>query len=360
MSALPATWIDEIAARARAEGEVVRVVVASAEGSAPREAGAAMIIGRETCTGSIGGGALELAAVMHARRILTELAFFAPVWRRELVDYPLGPALAQCCGGYVRLLFEVFTGRTCAAVTQARSGGEPGAGIAVRPCAGGRMSLAFDRRWTGVAPAVVELVVREMLSGIRPRVATLIEVADGGAPWLVEPLATPAVPLHLYGAGHVGRAIVHVLDGLPFDVAWVDTSRERFPDSAPRHARMVVAADPAKVASRAPAGALHLVMTYSHALDLAICEAVLRRGDFAYLGLIGSRTKRARFVKRLGEAGVAPAMLARLTCPIGIEAVRGKTPVRIAIATAAQLVAVLDAADAAVGARRVAGSRCNG
>ena len=83
--------------------------------------------------------------------------------------------------------------------------------------------------------------------------------------------------------------------------------------------------------------AFHLVMTHSHQLDLALCEAVLRRGDFAYLGLIGSATKRARFEHRLREGGLDDAALARLTCPIGVPGITGKSPPEIAVAVAAQL-----------------------
>ena len=101
---------------------------------------------------------------------------------------------------------------------------------------------------------------------------------------------------------------------------------------------MQAAADLPTLASAAPAGAWHIVMTYSHALDLAICHAVLRRGDFGHLGLIGSATKRARFMKRLTELGIAPAALARLNCPIGLPGIDGKEPGMIAVAVAAQLV----------------------
>ena len=78
-------------------------------------------------------------------------------------------------------------------------------------------------------------------------------------------------------------------------------------------------------------------MTQSHSLDEVICLQLLMRGDFAYLGLIGSKTKNARFQSRLGKAGIGKDMLARLTCPVGIDLVTGKQPVRVAISIAAQL-----------------------
>ena len=99
-----------------------------------------------------------------------------------------------------------------------------------------------------------------------------------------------------------------------------------------------VSPDLPALAAAAPADATHIVMTYSHALDLAICHAVLRRGQFGHLGLIGSATKRARFLQRLAGLGIAPAMLQRLTCPIGLPGVGAKEPAMIAVSVAAQLV----------------------
>jgi len=151
------------------------------------------------------------------------------------------------------------------------------------------------------------------------------------------------VPLHIYGAGHVGRALVRVLQDLPFAVTWADTAASRLPNPVPLHVRAHATPDLPALAAAAPADAFHIVMTYSHALDLAICHAVLRRGQFAYLGLIGSATKRARFTQRLAGLGVAPPMLARLTCPIGLPGVGAKEPAMIAVSVAAQLMALASA-----------------
>ena len=99
----------------------------------------------------------------------------------------------------------------------------------------------------------------------------------------------------------------------------------------------LLATAPEKIAFRAPQGAAHLVMTHSHSLDEAICLQILMRGNFAYLGLIGSKSKRARFAKRLAAAGVLPAVLDRLICPIGISEITGKSPAHVALSIAADL-----------------------
>ena len=136
---------------------------------------------------------------------------------------------------------------------------------------------------------------------------------------------------------HVARELVPVLCRLGLDVNWVDISRERFPpDDADTEsaATRIVASRPAMIASRAPDGAMHLVLTHDHALDLEICAALLSRGGVARLGLIGSATKAARFRARLGEAGVARGDLARLVCPVGMTGITGKAPMRVALSIA--------------------------
>jgi len=131
---------------------------------------------------------------------------------------------------------------------------------------------------------------------------------------------------------------VRVLEDLPFTVTWVDTSAGRFPAGIPPYAKAEVVADPAAFAGGVEADAFHIVLTYSHALDLAICLSLLERGDFRFLGLIGSATKSARFLKRLSDLGIPDGQLTRLTCPIGLPGIGGKEPTMIALSVAAQLV----------------------
>ena len=152
------------------------------------------------------------------------------------------------------------------------------------------------------------------------------------------PAPGPRFHLQLYGAGHVGRAIARLLAGIDCRVQWIDERESEFPAEAtpPHIERLCVEPVEAEVAL-APRGAFFLVLTHSHELDLRITEAILRRGDFAYLGLIGSATKRARFVHRFEERGIAADTLALITCPIGVPGIPGKEPEVIAIAVVAQL-----------------------
>ena len=151
----------------------------------------------------------------------------------------------------------------------------------------------------------------------------------------------PRFVLQLYGAGHVGRAIVALLADLPCQVQWIDERESEFPPGlSPAHVqRLCVEPVQAEVAA-APAGAFYLVLTHSHEIDLALSQAILQRGDFGFFGLIGSRTKRARFEHRLTERGLSAEVIARMTCPIGLAGIVGKEPETIAVAVVAQLLQV--------------------
>lgn len=159
--------------------------------------------------------------------------------------------------------------------------------------------------------------------------------------------ATPrGRPLWLWGAGHVGRAIVATLGPLQaFEITWIDTAPDRFPDPLPNNAAPLVAADPARAMPRAPGEAAHLILTYSHDIDLKLCDAALRHG-FGFCGLIGSATKWARFRSRLSALGHADAQIGRITCPIGDPSL-GKHPQAIAVGVTAQLLRLPAPAEAA-------------
>ncbi|RKF13790.1 xanthine dehydrogenase accessory protein XdhC [Roseovarius spongiae] len=239
------------------------VEIVATRGSAPRDAGTAMKVTPQGCEGTIGGGALEWAAMARAREML---ASDAP---EETRRFPLGPNLGQCCGGAVTLRFTRSPRATDA-------DGPPAARVAA-------------------------------------------EVALVGGLWL-------------WGAGHVGRAVVRAVPPGAGAITWVDSAPERFPAQIPAHVTALPAADMPRLAARAPADAHHLVFTYSHEIDLALCAALLRRG-FASCGLIGSATKWARFSRRLRAAGLDPAPI---TCPIGDKSL-GKTPAAIAQGVVAAL-----------------------
>ncbi len=191
----------------------------------------------------------------------------------------------------------------------------------------------------------VTALARDLLA--EGRVAKMIEdfplgprvnqCCGGRVTVLLECLPASRLRLELHGAGHVGGALVRILGEVDCRIRWIDERENVFPRAVPDNVTTVSSRAAAGAVADAPAGAWHLVMTHSHALDLEICDAVLSRGDFEYLGLIGSRSKATRFDKRLAERGFDRAERARLHCPVGLAGVGGKAPMEIAVAIAADL-----------------------
>ncbi|MGB0694349.1 MAG: xanthine dehydrogenase accessory protein XdhC [Rhodospirillaceae bacterium] len=330
----------------------VLVTIIQADGSSPQTTGAALLVEDMASSvgfrGTIGGGALEHEALAIARSLQRDhserngVRLFSAPWRREVRDFPLGPSLGQCCGGRVKLLFEVFgpaERRELASLMRVPP--NPATTLALRPLDSGTpIRLLADRKDPETdLPLPVQAALQSLLSGAKPRDPLLCEG------WYAAPLGAPRPPLFLYGAGHVGRAVAKVFADLPFWLHWVDTAPERFPSPFPDHAVRILARDPALIARHAPDNAWHLVMTYSHAIDLAVCEAVLSRGQFSHLGVIASQTKKTRFLKRLREGGIAEAQLERLQAPLGLPDLPGKDPAVIAISIAADLLTRLHSAE---------------
>jgi xanthine dehydrogenase accessory factor len=187
--------------------------------------------------------------------------------------YALGPNLGQCCGGKVHLVFE--------------------------------------------------LVHQQHITELRSRLQVALR------------------PVALFGGGHVGKALVQVLVNLPFEVTWTDSRDEIFPLNLSAHVRCEHS-DPVHGAVAAlDAGSQVLIMSFSHAEDLDVVAACLlrqrSRGDLPFIGLIGSKTKWARFRHQLEARGFTPDELSHVTCPIGVAGINSKLPEVIAVSVAAQL-----------------------
>ncbi len=289
--------LDQLRAAIDAHGPVRRVVVAAVEGSAPREAGAAMLVWDGGQSGTIGGGALEFEAVRTARQ--------GDFLRR----IPLGPAIGQCCGGVVTLAAETWDLENLDWIE----------GHVLRRLSG---------------EAEQPLIISKALTTYRNSGVTVPVMFEKG--WFLEPVTRATCEVWIYGAGHVGRALVGVLSPLPeLAITWVDTDASRFPPDMPDQVTKLVAARPGDVVAYAPGHADHLILTYSHALDLEICHRLLNH-KFGSAGLIGSKTKWARFRKRLCALGHSPEQVDRIHCPIGDPSL-GKHPQLIALGVATRL-----------------------
>lgn len=291
------------------DGAAALVTVAKAEGSTPRETGARMAVARDgTIAGSVGGGPLEWAAIDVARDLIA-------VGRgAEWKTVSLGPALDQCCGGRAEILHESFTREDLDWIAPLANASDE------------EIVLRGER--TGEGP-----YRRRAVQERGPDEAVALPSNDV----LIERVGEAKAPLLLFGGGHVGRALVSALRPLPFTIRWIDDRPDAFEGAENFSAHCIVSALPESELANAAAGSFVLIMTHSHALDLALVAAALPDARFPYVGLIGSATKRTLFERRLAEFGVAPDVIARLVCPIGVPGIAGKSPAVIAAAVVAEL-----------------------
>lgn len=333
-------WV-AVLRRCVANGQAaVLVTVARVDGSAPREAGARMVVTHDACAQTIGGGNLEWRAIALARGLLQDAAATSA---RRLVRLSLGPSLGQCCGGAVTLAFERIGARDAAwldALARRLDSGQ----AALR-------EVSFAAPGEGVIDTkdAKDATIRDVASAESAESAVPCCVlrhgagADAGTAVLSETITAARMAVFLFGAGHVGAALVRMLAGLPCTVTWVDERDALFPAVVAPSVTIEALDAPETVIARAPAGAYFLVMTHSHALDERLAERILRRDDYAYFGLIGSKTKRRLFEHRLAARHVGVDALARMVCPIGIAGIADKRPESIAVSVVAQLLQAREA-----------------
>jgi xanthine dehydrogenase accessory factor len=329
-------WIQELCDLSAADEPAVLVTVAGIRGSSPREIGAKMIVTKGETVGTIGGGQLEYQATRIAAGMLggEQLA---------LRSFPLGPELGQCCGGVVEILFEPITDGMPAWLRDlsALQGQRQPAIIATR------VSTSSPVKFVATADDVfgADSPNPDMVATARELLADKVAVRRNVQEFY-EPVVPPDLNIAVFGAGHVGSAVVAALSGLDCSIRWIDNRAGIF-RSVPVNVQPIESADPALEVAAMPPGSYYLIMTHSHALDFEICDRVLRRRDARYCGLIGSLTKRRRFEKRYRQQGMRQDMLDSLVCPIGIDGITGKKPAEIAVAVAAEVLRVRDSTVAA-------------
>lgn len=320
-------------------GLAVLVTVAIVEGSGPREPGARMLVTADKAVDTIGGGHLEKRAIDIARRML---AHGEPL---RFERFALGPSLGQCCGGVVHLCFEPADDQLSAVL----------AALDTRRCEdswrlsridGAPLSLLLDGAGKRLAGACEDWPVALARAAVSVPVAQVLRDGEGRR-WLSSPALAPRSHLMLFGAGHVGAAIVRALADLPCRVTWVDEREDMFPPAVPDNVAVEASDCPEALVAAAPPGASYLVMTHNHALDQSLTETIMARDDVGWFGLIGSVTKRRKFEHRLAERGVDPARIAAMVCPIGLPGIHSKIPAVIAASVSAQLLTVWEAQAAA-------------
>ncbi len=284
------------------------VSVVTADGSTPREVGARMLVlpgGGFHST--IGGGAMEINAIEKALAMLA-----GATAKAELVKYALGPNLGQCCGGAVTLLFETFTPDQLSSVELLASAEATGALYCETEITAGGTA----RRIISSEPSTLGLAASNILH---------------------EDYSDHRQTLYIFGAGHVGKALMLPLATVGFKVVLVDNRLDMLPSHIPANFTTLHHAEPWQVVGDIEGGAYVLIMTHDHGIDYQILDAALTAGRFAYIGVIGSATKRARFISRLKKSGITEGVAESFICPIGIDGISSKVPADIAISVTADL-----------------------
>ena len=338
-----ATPLNAIHAAASKAVPRVLVTVAEVAGSAPREPGAKMVITQYHTFDTIGGGHLEMRATDIAREMLSMPAGSLAAERR-LERFPLGPSLGQCCGGVVHLVFERIMPQAAehfgGLQRRWREGLDTWRSVPLERAEEPSLYDGAGLRLSGPGPAT--------LLPPGPGVQCKVRLDDRGQRCLVDSCLPYRQHLVLFGAGHVGAAIVRALAELPCRVTWVDERDDMFPPVLPANVHVEATDTPEAVVAEAAPGTTFLVLTHSHALDQMLSEQILRRTDFAWFGLIGSATKRVQFERRLRERGIPAERMADMTCPIGLPGIHDKAPAVIAASVAAQLLQVWEAIELAL------------
>ncbi|KAB2657370.1 xanthine dehydrogenase accessory protein XdhC [Brucella tritici] len=266
---------DDIRAFLNRRPDSVLVEVTDVKGSAPRDAGAWMLVARDMIFRTIGGGQLEYMAIDHARKVL--LGGRDSPKDVPPMNVPLGPEIGQCCGG--------------------------------------RVGLSFRRVSRGLTDELVSKVDAEIAT--RPHV-------------------------YVFGAGHVGDALANALSLTPVRVILVDTREAELMACDVPGVETCLSAMPEQVVRSAPPGSAFIVLTHDHALDFLIVTEALQRRDAVYVGMIGSKTKKATFKNWLKREIGSDDLFENLVCPVGGAVVKDKRPEVIAALAAAEvLTAVL-------------------
>ncbi len=388
-------WFENLRCLVESAGTVILVTVITVRGSAPREIGAKILITETQCQGTVGGGNLEYKAIAQARELIRRSAETESMTAPVIHTYALGPSLGQCCGGQVALMYErvvcdtawfqhaveITKGSegkrlwicrsminpadyrliaddqeavdryeqydTCGDGEDQKDGGKDSGNTGRKHGSKHGQSdinqLPLSPHMTGHGPGVLypdsasPASASSALAGIDHADAVANAATQAlSAGWWCEQLSPQLPEVWIFGAGHVGQALHEQLQLLPCNAVAID-SRDDVLQRLPSSVRVIATDCCVAEVESAPAGAWFIVMTHSHAIDFDLCCAILKRNDFAYLGLIGSHTKRATFVTRLAHRGFASTQIDRLVSPIGLTTLKSRLPQLIALGVATDL-----------------------
>jgi len=309
----PVDWVSSALEQIGANDTAVLVMVIEDAGSTPRDAGAWILVNRKATLGTLGGGQLEQIAEDAAKQLLDDPGRR----RRSILRCVLGPDARQCCGGAVKLALELLDANAIPWLKKAAE------------------SIQSDTNDAVIFPTSDVSATPRVISASRS-----VSLASGVH---LQSLRDPRPQLFVFGAGHVGRSLCTIASQLPLRLVALD-SRDTMRALVPHADNVTVTdmAEPEICVRSIPRNAAVLVMTHSHELDYELCHALLRRNELAFIGLIGSHSKAARFRHRLRKDGVSPQVTDRLTSPIGTCGPTGKEPGVIALSALTEILAVFE------------------
>lgn len=248
--------------------EIILITIIETKGSVPRNKNVKMIVSIDEQYGTIGGGELEYRTINEAINLLKDSST-----KNKILNYPLGPSLGQCCGGFIKIKLEKF------------NRGQ-------------------------------DLLKKNNLKNF---------------------ITKNYKNLYLFGAGHIAQSLSIKLDGTGFNVFIIDSREDFLSKIKSKYVTKVLAKNPEIIINNAPAKTFYLIMTHSHQIDLSICSSLLKKNDFSFIGLIGSKTKKNKFFKRLKNMGHKQEIINKIEIPIGLKGIEGKEPDIIAISIIARL-----------------------
>jgi xanthine dehydrogenase accessory factor len=247
----------------------------------------------------------------------------------------LGIDLGQCCGGVVAVWLECFAQDSVGPLRALK------ARLTAGPVVLSTTVSALGVHQTLSSSNAAEFPAATLLGLPRQRAAPTVVRSGDGQISFHERLDEEYPAVWLFGAGHVGQALAGMLVQLPLQLHWLDSRPGQFPPGATDYSQVMSEPELLRALATAAPGTSFIVMTHDHGLDYELCRAVLLRDDSAWLGLIGSQSKGARFRSRLRRDGFGSAAIEHLLCPIGVTGIHSKWPAAIAVAIAAQLMQIL-------------------
>jgi xanthine dehydrogenase accessory factor len=289
------------------QGRVALVEVAGTKGSTPRDKGAFMLVSRAAIFGTIGGGQLEYMAIDKARQMLGRSASPRSGFGADVGAAPHPPSTPRSSRGEGKGEGQRDFGKAVATL-------DVPLGPEIGQCCGGR----------------VEVLIRRVDAAVEAELVRTAEIDEARQPYV-----------YIFGGGHVGQALASAVALLPVHVVVVETRAEAL-EGMPDTVETRLTPLPEAMVRDAPAGSAFAILTHDHALDFLIVAEALRRDDTTYVGMIGSKTKKATFKSWfLKSADGSEAEFARLVSPIGGDAVKDKRPQVIAALAAAEIMTAM-------------------